>query len=258
MVGYAMAGFTVAYPTHYFIPSSHVAPSRFFAALWAAALRSYASETIVSPSRFWRPTSPTSALSAWVATQDRQTLIAGQQAKRARASGVVICPRLPKNNRRSWPGSLRNESLMFGPPRVQENRVHPRGRQPEIIDKLSPFCSRERSLQMGTQFGRDVTTAEFPKRLNQKAAQSAGRFHVARSRTPQLDRRAADDDVRLGPSVVASAFTPRRRSRPHRIPVEPDLEREGIRAKTGGFLGRFAKVLPHQGTHVAGRSEVFK
>jgi len=54
---------------------------------------------------------------------------------------------------------------------------------------------------------------------------------------------------------AASAFTPRGRSRPHRIPVEPDLEREGVRAETGGFLGRFAKVLPHQGTHVAGRPD---
>ena len=57
---------------------------------------------------------------------------------------------------------------------------------------------------------------------------------------------------------AASAFTPRRRSRPHRIPVEPDLEREGVRAETGGFLGRFAKVLPRQGTHVAGRPDVFR
>ena len=58
------------------------------------------------------------------------------------------------------------------------------------------------------------------------------------------------------PPSAASAFTPRRRSRPHRIPVEPDLEREGVRAETGGFLGRFAKVLPHQGTHVAGRPDL--
>jgi hypothetical protein len=55
---------------------------------------------------------------------------------------------------------------------------------------------------------------------------------------------------------AAFAFTPRRRSRPHRIPVEPDLEREGVRAETGGFLGRFAKVLPRQGTHVAGRPDL--
>ena len=55
---------------------------------------------------------------------------------------------------------------------------------------------------------------------------------------------------------VGSAFTPRRRSRPHRIPVEPDLEREGVRAETGRFLGRFAKVLPRQGTHVAGRPDI--
>ena len=38
------------------------------------------------------------------------------------------------------------------------------------------------------------------------------------------------------PPSAASAFTPRCRSRPHRIPVEPDLEREGVRAETyGGF-----------------------
>ena len=58
------------------------------------------------------------------------------------------------------------------------------------------------------------------------------------------------------PPSAASAFTPRRRSRPHRIPVEPDLEREGVRAETGGFLGRFAKLLPRQGTQVAGRPDL--
>jgi len=57
------------------------------------------------------------------------------------------------------------------------------------------------------------------------------------------------------PPSAASAFTPRCRSRPHRIPVEPDLEREGVRAETGGFLGRFAKVLAHQGTHGGGRPD---
>jgi hypothetical protein len=48
--------------------------------------------------------------------------------------------------------------------------VHPRGRQPEIIEKLSPFRSRERSLQMGTPFGRHVIAAKFAKRLNEKTA----------------------------------------------------------------------------------------
>ena len=51
---------------------------------------------------------------------------------------------------------------------------------------------------MGESLGRYVIVAEFPKSLNQKAAQSAGGFHVARSRTPQLDRRAADDDGATG------------------------------------------------------------
>ena len=55
---------------------------------------------------------------------------------------------------------------------------------------------------------------------------------------------------------AAFAFTPRRRSRPHRIPVEPDLERKGQRAETCGFLGRFANVLPHEGAHVRGRPDL--
>jgi hypothetical protein len=57
------------------------------------------------------------------------------------------------------------------------------------------------------------------------------------------------------PPSAASAFTPRRRSRPHRIPVEPDLEREGVWAETGGFLGRFADMLRHEGAPVAGRPD---
>jgi len=72
----------------------------------------------------------------------------------------------------------------------------------------------------------------------------------------ELPPGGAGERARSPSPSAASAFTPRYRSRPHRIPVEPDLEREGVRAETGGFLGRFTKVLPHQGTHVAGRPDL--
>ena len=48
--------------------------------------------------------------------------------------------------------------------------MHPCGRQAKIIEKLPPFRSRERSLQMGTPFGRHVIAAKFTKRLNKKTA----------------------------------------------------------------------------------------
>ena len=63
---------------------------------------------------------------------------------------------------------------------------------------MAPFRSREGSLQVGSPLGRHVLAAEFTKRLNQKAAEPSGGFHVARSRAPQLDRRAADDDGATG------------------------------------------------------------
>ena len=48
--------------------------------------------------------------------------------------------------------------------------MHPCGRQAKIIEKLPPFRSRERSLQMGTPFGRHVIAAKFTKRLNKNTA----------------------------------------------------------------------------------------
>gem|GEM_PF-2361682 len=54
---------------------------------------------------------------------------------------------------------------------------------------------------------------------------------------------------------VTSALAPRRRSRPHRIPVEPDLEREGKWAESGVFLGEFAKAPPRQGTDGGSRPD---
>lgn len=71
--------------------------------------------------------------------------------------------------------------------------MHPCWCQAEIIEKSSSFRCRERALQVGAPLGSHVLAAEFTKRLNQKAAQSAGRFHVARSGAPQLDGRATDD-----------------------------------------------------------------
>ena len=79
-----------------------------------------------------------------------------------------------------------------------EDGVHPRRCQTEIVEQFPPFRSRERSLQVGSPLGRHVLAAEFTKRLNQKAADPSGGFHVARSRAPQLDRRAADDDSATG------------------------------------------------------------
>lgn len=55
---------------------------------------------------------------------------------------------------------------------------------------------------------------------------------------------------------VASTATRRCRSRHHRVTVEPDLVREGVRAETEGFPGRLADVLRHQGASVRGRPDI--
>jgi hypothetical protein len=55
---------------------------------------------------------------------------------------------------------------------------------------------------------------------------------------------------------MASAVKPLGRSRPHLIPVKPDLVRERIRAKTDHFGGVFAIIPSRTGSNVGSRPDI--
>ena len=75
----------------------------------------------------------------------------------------------------------------LAPGQFAKQRMHPHGRQPQILQQLLPLRRGQRAFQMLHARLSDVFLAQMPQCLHQQAAQSSRRRHVARRGAAQLD-----------------------------------------------------------------------
>ena len=92
------------------------------------------------------------------------------------------------------------------PRQVPEDGVHPGGGKPQIPEKFPPLVCWERPLQVVNLFRGHLFPAQLAQGLHEKAAQPAGRFHVARGCSAELDGGRSDLDCSARPVCQENHF----------------------------------------------------
>ncbi len=77
---------------------------------------------------------------------------------------------------------------------LAENRVHPGRCKPQVLEQFPPLVGWKRPLQVISPVPRHMPLAQFAERLNEQAAQPAGRFHILWRRPAELDSGRSDLD----------------------------------------------------------------